>query len=599
MQTYKYIGTGNASYDGIAGEYVHLTQEHQLKDPALWRRFVSVFAAGADDDDSGWRGEFWGKMMRGACLIYRLTGDGELYGILTDTVRELLTKQEEDGRISAYSPAKEFNGWDVWGRKYVLTGLLHYREICRDEKLRAEILRAACRHADALLQKVGSGEGQIPVTKTSEAWGGLNSCTVCEPIVELYKITGEKRYLAFAEYILSSGGSSEGDLLALAEKDELCPYQYPVTKAYEMMSFFEGALAYSEATGNRHYLETVKKFAEKVYESDITVIGCAGCTHELFDHSALKQTEPPEIFMQETCVTVTWMRLLARLFLRTGDMKYADRIEISARNALYGSVNTDGCEIYSNVNKKWLPAFLFDSYSPLFNDRRGREVGGSRVFTDGSYYGCCVSIAAAGIALFPLLNVLQAEKGIAEIFYLDGTVRAATPGGQTAILSCKGNAVKTGRAHITLSLPQKEKFALLLRIPAWSGRTRIACGGEEYTAEERLFPLEREWKDGDTVEIYFDIQLREMRLNGKTALLRGPLVLARDEQKETGDITSELQPLRENGHIVCEVLPEEKGEQLRVRIPCQDGDHTLTDYASCGKNWNGEHCNISAWLNVK
>ena len=53
------------------------------------------------------------------------------------------------------------------------------------------------------------------------------------------------------------------------------------------------------------------------------------------------------------------------------------------------------------------------------------------------------------------------------------------------------------------------------------------------------------------------------------------------------------------GYRLCEVLPEEKSEQLRVRIPCQDGDHTLTDYASCGKNWNGEHCNISAWLNVK
>ena len=599
MQTFGLIGTGCAEYGGIAGEYVRLTEERQLKNKALWHKFVCVFGAGADDADAGWRGEYWGKLMRGACLTYRLTGDEELYGVLTETVRELLTRQEKDGRISAYSPAAELQGWDVWGRKYVLTGLLHYREICRDERLKAEILRAACRHADALLQKVGDGEGQIPITKTSAVWGGLNSCTVCEPIVELYKLTGEKRYLDFAAYILSTGGCAEGDLLALAEKDELCPYEYPVTKAYEMMSFFEGALAYFEATGQERYFSIVQKFVEKVYESDITVIGCAGCTHELFDHSAQKQTEPPEIYMQETCVTVTWMRLLARLFLRTGDMRYADRIERAARNALYGSVNTQDCEIYSPAHKTWLRDFLFDSYSPLAGDRRGREAGGLRVFADGSYYGCCVSIAAAGIALFPLLNVLQAEKGAAVMFYLDGTARAVTPDGQTAVLACEGNAAKSGRARIAVSLPQKERFALLLRVPAWSKTARIVCGGEEYTAAEGLFPLEREWKDGDTVEIYFDTEIREMRLNGKTALLRGPLVLARDEQKETGDITAELRPLRENGRIACEVLPEEKGEQLRVRIPCQGGDHILTDYASCGKKWNEEHCNISAWLNVK
>ena len=75
---------------------------------------------------------------------------------------------------------------------------------------------------------------------------------------------------------------------------------------------------------------------------------------------------------------------------------------------------------------------MCDRYGPLAGERRGREAGGVRVFADGSYYGCCVSIAAAGIALFPLLNVLQAEKGAAVLFYLDGTARAATPDGQTA-----------------------------------------------------------------------------------------------------------------------------------------------------------------------
>ena len=45
--------------------------------------------------------------------------------------------------------------------------------------------------------------------------------------------------------------------------------------------------------------------------------------------------------MQETCVTVTWMRVNRRLFELTGDAKYMHRFEISGYNALYGSLNTE------------------------------------------------------------------------------------------------------------------------------------------------------------------------------------------------------------------------------------------------------------------
>ena len=45
-----------------------------------------------------------------------------------------------------------------------------------------------------------------------------------------------------------------------------------------------------------------------MFASDITVIGCAGCT--LFDHSAVRQLDAAEKgVMQETCVTVMWMKL--------------------------------------------------------------------------------------------------------------------------------------------------------------------------------------------------------------------------------------------------------------------------------------------------
>ena len=331
---FSYLNVAEAKYVGLVHDAVLATESHQLLNKKTWDKFVEVFTEDSDDHDIGWRCEYWGKMMRGACLTYRYHGDEKLYEMLDYAVRELLKVQREDGRFSTYSEKMQFNGWDLWGRKYVLTGMMHFVDVCRDEVLKSEILEALCRHADYIVEKIGEGEGQKSILKTSGHWLCLNSCTILEPFIDLYKRTGKQSYLDFAEYIIGLGGCAGGNLTELAILDEIAPFEYPVNKAYEMMSFFEGLLAYYELTGEEKYLDAVSKFIEKVNETDVTIIGCSGCTHELFDNSIVKQTEYNEVQMQETCVTVTWMRVLARLHLLTGKVEYVDRMERSAYNAL-------------------------------------------------------------------------------------------------------------------------------------------------------------------------------------------------------------------------------------------------------------------------
>lgn len=108
-----------------------------------------------------------------------------------------------------------------------------------------------------------------------------------------------------------------------------------------MMSCFEGLLEYYKVTGEKKYLAAVENFVDMVVKTDYTIIGCSGCTHELFDNSTEKQTEETDGVMQETCVTVTFMKLAAKLFLLTGKAKYAEIIERSGLNALFGAVNDE------------------------------------------------------------------------------------------------------------------------------------------------------------------------------------------------------------------------------------------------------------------
>ncbi len=259
--------------NGFMSEEVRFVSNLQLKNKTLWEKFTEVYTTREDcnveiwgEENLGkqfrWRGEYFGKQMRGAALTYAYTKDEELYQILTGAVKDLLTRQDELGRFSTYPVEDEFNGWDMWCRKYVLVGLMYYSDICQEEALKKKILAACCKHLDYIVEKIGDGEGQKEITATSSWWGCVNSCTILEPTVDMYKRTGDEKYLAFAKYIISKGGSCDCNLIELALQDELAPYQYPVTKAYEMMSFYEGVLAYYEVTGEKKYLDAVTRFVE-------------------------------------------------------------------------------------------------------------------------------------------------------------------------------------------------------------------------------------------------------------------------------------------------------------------------------------------------
>ena len=91
------------AYTGRADAMIRFVQDKQLKEPQLWQLAAEQFTAPVDDADLGWRGEYWGKLMRGACMTWEYTRDAALYQLLADTVDQVLAdeptpKDEEDVR---------------------------------------------------------------------------------------------------------------------------------------------------------------------------------------------------------------------------------------------------------------------------------------------------------------------------------------------------------------------------------------------------------------------------------------------------------------------------------------------------------------------
>ncbi len=593
---------GSFNYGGYFDESAKLIQDEYLCNAATWRMFVDQFRFEGDAKTLAWRGEYWGKMMRGAAFTYEYTKDEALYNVLVETVEDLLTTQQESGRISSYNIDVEFDGWDLWSRKYILLGLQYFMDICKDADLNARIVKAMCRHADYIMQFVGKEEeGKKLITKCTRNWLGLNSASILEPYVRLYNITGEKKYFDYATYIVETGGVSEGNVFEMAYEDKIDPYEYTTNKAYEMMSCFEGLLEYYRLTGIEKYKKAVVNFAKRVIASDITIIGCSGCTHELFDNSAKRQltTEYGGI-MQETCVTVTWMKYCYQILSITGDPVFADQIELSAYNAMVGAVN-------SYKIKDIISGFPFDSYSPLLYNTRARCNGGYQMMKEGPY-GCCACIGAAGTALIPLSSAMLSKDGVYVNLYIPGVITTETPEGKKLTLKVDTDYPRDGKVKFTVDGADGESFKLAFRIPAYS---KVSCvsvnGGEAVNAPAGYFAVERAWANGDTVEVNIDVRVRTYRTEGSdenskyhVALYKGPVVLARDarlgEQIDTVvDIAEDA-----DGFVKEEISKTASFPvNMEYKIPMKDGSYiTVCDYASAGKSWKKDSV-MTAWMATK
>lgn len=611
-------------------------EKTQLLRPDLWNRFVEQFRDHSDSD-GGWRGEFWGKMMRAASLVYCYTQNTELYSILEKSVEDMIESADENGRISSYSTDKEFTSWDMWCRKYVLLGLQYFLDICKDNELKNRIIDSMSHQVDYIIEKIGNTEGKKPITSTSEFWRGLNSSSILEPIVRLYGLTKEEKYLNFAEYIVGCGGIDADDIFELAYRNELYPYLYPVTKAYEMISCFEGLLEYYKITGDEKHKTAIVNFANKILESDFTVIGCCGCTDELFDHSTVRQANTTNSkVMQETCVTVTLMKFLSRVHLLTGDPKYIDALEISFYNAYLGSLNTENI-INSSVaarlkgidnSKVAFEPLPFDSYSPLTSGIRGIEVAGFMLLSDYHYYGCCACIGAAGVGIIPKIQCVKTDKGIALNMIVNGIMELTSPKGNPFTLKLETDYPENGKVVITVSISEPEQFQLLIRNPYWSENTIAFVNAEEIEISQGYISIEKEWHESDKIELEFDmrtkaiypIPYKEQVLMNRViwehncmvlsydredpiahkhiALRRGPIMQAQENRLGYSVDDPINVAVDENGFVNATYSNKEAPYPciIKMDVSLTNGQKILlTDYSSAGKLWN-EESKLAVWM---
>ena len=579
---------GSVQLHGWIGDKIDLCLSNRVMRQDIGR-LIKPFVVRQEKDGSGWRCEYWGKWFTSAALGYGYQPTAENRAVLNKAVRDLLATQTPDGYIGTYRADCHLGIWDVWGRKYVLLGLI----AAYDQSGDRATLDAACRAADHLLAEAPPGKVNITATGI-DVLKGLAPSSILEPMVLLYRRTGQQKYLDFANAIVADWGVSNkftphGLRLVENALAGVPPLKLGSPKAYEMMSCFEGLCELYRVTGQRCYRDAAVKFGQSIRQAERMIIG-SGSNQELWCDGARTQTEVLEQPL-ETCVTVTWMKLCLQLLRLTGDSVWADELEISLYNALAGAMTPAGT---------WWSYFSPLTGQRVPSDEQHKDVGLS----------CCVANGPRGLLLTPSWSVMTSQAGPAINLYASGTFATKLADGSAVKIIQDTEYPVSDQISFTIIPEQKCRFTLSLRIPAWSRQTALSVNGEAVPCQPGTYAqLEREWSPNDKVVLHLDLRGRAISAPSgapQLAVMRGPIVLALDNRLIPSQNIAVRLVTDDEGFVqLAPAGAKPAGIWMAFEVPFEvHPSHffhhyqtklTLCDFASAGNGWSEQNL-YRVWL---
>lgn len=521
-----------------------------------------------------WDGEHVGKWLHAATLAWVNTGDAALREKLDATVAELMKCQLDDGYLGTYLEKDRWTEWDVWAHKYNLIGLITYMRYTGNVKP----LPTCTRMANLLCRTFGDEPGKRDLIKAGQHVG-MAPTSVLEPMVWLYRLTGEQRYADFSKYILRSWEQTNGPHIISTLLDAKRVDKVGNGKAYEMLSCLNGALEYYRTFGgDRQILDACLNAWQDIVDKRLYLTGAASHHERFHDDFNL----PNVANVGETCVTTTWIQFNAHLLRLTGEARFAEQLERVVLNQLFGAQKPD-CTGWG-----------------YYVQMEGRKPYSTTL--DGH---CCLSSGPRGVALIPSFALSTDAEGAVVNLYDSGVAELSLRSGATVLLELATKFPSGGKVQITVTPSKEEFFALKLRIPAWSSESVLRLNGDRMTpslGRDGYAWIQRTWKRGDRVELQLSMEPRLIvgdHLNaGKVAFTYGPLVLAADEATIANPIKSLSSLVIGSTNLATlNVTPEPQGDLRAFRVKAQarrggTAEVRLVSFADAG----GSGSRYKVWL---
>ena len=487
---------------------------------------------------------FWesdvAKWIEASSYSLATTPDPHLEASLDEAIALLAGAQQPDGYLDTYfllvKPGRQFtdlrDGHELYCAGHLIeAGVAHHQATGK-----TTLLEIVVRLADLVDRETRPG-GRI-----EGGYGGHEEIELA--LVKLASDTGERRYLDLAVRLLENRGrdpyyfdaererrGDEGwasqffpDRPARPERyREYCQAHRPVREQREVvghavraMYLYSAMADVAAELGDEGMRTACEALWDDLVDHKIYITGGLGSDSTIEGFGPAYDL-PDVGSYAETCASIGLVFWAHRMMKLTGEGRYIDVLERALYNGVISGASLSGTEFFYG--------------NPLASD-------GGEARQEWFGVACCPpNYARLMTSLGRYVYVVDAE-GLYVNLYASGSARFEIAGHPFTVTQ---SSVYPWDGRVTIRVSPAtsgSRMSLRLRVPGWARSVTLRVGGVERSAEvvDGYITVDREWAQGDVVELDLPMEPRRVHPNsrvvatrGRVAFARGPLVYAFEE----------------------------------------------------------------------
>jgi hypothetical protein len=581
--------------------------------PGIWRSLSSP------DVSPGWRnfliatgeaeGEHEGppfldgdlyKWLEAAISLLETAPDAELEEAIDRIASTIASLQRDDGYLHTPTLIAERNGEDAealadrfnfetYNLGHLITaGVRHHRVTG------STVLLDAAKRAAGFLESLAENDPDQ-----------LARSAICPShymaVIDLYRETGDERYLRLAEAFVEvrddfEGGDDNQDRLPVREQKVAAGH------AVRANYLYAGLADLAAETGDEELRQVLTTLWRDVVGTKLYLTGGCGALYDGASpdgypwqqeisrvHQAYGRAFqlPNTTAHNESCANIGMILWSERMLALTGEAEYADVIERVAYNSLLSSISLDGSRYFYTNPLRQVRNLPFPLRMPGETAMRPvpePPASDERLRAEYMSCFCCPPNIARTLAQFHERAMSTSTEGLWLHLYSSAEANGEQDD-RDIRLRVETDQPWDERVSIEILGAAGGGMPVKLRIPGWSEGAAITVNGQpiDVTAPGTYTTIDRDWHSGDRIELALPMPVRLVRghrlveeVSNQAAVTRGPLVYCLESPDLPEGVRLEQVALR-RGTRFTEVETELGGRRIvaletdAVVLPTRDG----------------------------
>jgi len=556
------------------------------------------FRIAAGESQGTYLGTIWqdsdvAKWLEAASYALADHPDPELEAHVDEAIRLIGKAQGVDGYVNTWftlvGPDKRWSDLP-WGHELYCGGHLIEAAVAHFQSTGSRrFLDIMARYADGLIPVFGPGGPH-----------GEDACGHPEVELALHRLadaTGQARYRDLAVHFVDVRGTHPDRFLDKKPlgfdlplnawfKPDYFQAHAPVREqhhaeghAVRAMYLYCAMAKQAQVTRDPALVATLKDLWSSVVDKQLYVTGGLG-SHAMGERFSVDYDLPSDTAYTETCASIGLVFWAQAMMGLDPQGRYADEVERVLFNGALSGMALDGKRFFYVNPLEVIPRVV----------RRRHDL--EHVKTERvAWFGCscCPPNIARLVASVGQYAWATDGVGVRVDQYIDSTAEVVLPSGPVT-LELETNYPWEGTVGLTVHLVGIHRFCLRLRIPGWCRTFTLRLGRQTLEATpgaDGYVVLDREWREGERVELEFAMPVRYLwahpqvaELAGRVAVARGPVIFCAEEVDNGADLHNLTVDPRRPARV--ESLPRVMGGTVRVTV---EGDRRV---AGAGGELYGE-----------